>query len=637
MPHENQARLSESEQRMRASFENAALGMVEADREDRLVAVNRRMCQILGYSREALLGKTVFDITAAEDRAQTRELIARLHEGQLDQLDYEKRCLHRDGSIIWVHITASAIRDDAGRFLYSIGTFEDISKRKQAEETVSVLSQAMEAAANSIVLTDRKGRILWVNPAFTRLTGYSLDEVLTHNPRILKSGKQPPAFYEELWRTILSGEPWHGELVNRRKDGSLYNEEMTIAPVRASGANITHFVGIKQNISERKRAEALLRSARLSAERAKAAAEEANQAKDRFLAVLSHELRTPLTPVLAAVELMQRKPNLSDDARHPLEIIHRNVQLEARLIDDLLDLTRIVQGKLVLERKPVQICTVIERAVEISKPDIEARKLHLGVDMKDASQVVMGDKSRLQQVLWNLLNNAVKFTPEGGCVGIRCWREDERVVIEVSDSGIGIEPAALARIFNAFEQGGRAITRQFGGLGLGLAIAKKLVELHGGTISAHSEGKEKGSSFRVSLPVSTTQPVAAPEKRAPDPARSPKRILLVEDNGDTATMVKMLLEVFGYEVDTAGDVAQALQAIDSKRFDLLISDLGLPDHSGLELLQQIRQRGNQLKAIALSGYGHEEDVRRSKEAGFSVHLTKPVDADALVGAISRVL
>ena len=394
---------------------------------------------------------------------------------------------------------------------------------------------------------------------------------------------------------------------------------------------------LEQRVAELKSTEEMLHTARVSAERAKVEAQKANQAKDHFLAVLSHELRTPLTPVLAAVQLLQRRPGLSTEVREPLEIIQRNAQLQARLIDDLLDLTRIAQGKLDLKRKPMNICTVIERAVEIARPDIDARRLHFGVALKDAPHRVNGDASRLQQVVWNLLTNAVKFTPEGGCVGLRCERQDEHVIIEVSDSGIGIEPQDADRIFDAFEQGGRAMTRQFGGLGLGLAIAKRLVEMHEGKISVYSEGRDRGARFRVQLPVSTEPLEATANRNAPASRGPSRRILLVEDNGDTAQMMKMLLAECGYVVETAADVRQALQAVESASFDLLLSDLGLPDGTGIDLMQELRRRGNALKGIALSGYGQEEDLRRSKEAGFSAHLVKPADADALIETIAALV
>jgi len=510
-----EAKLRQSERRIRANFEKAAVGIVEVDSADRFIAVNERMCRIVGYSRAELIGMSVNDITLAEDRSMTGELSASLRSGLRETLDYEKRYVRRDGALLWVHLTASAVRDDAGRFLYGIGTVEDITERKQAE-----------------------------------------------------------------------------------------------------GA---------------------LRAATAAAEEARTAAEEASQAKDRFLAVLSHELRTPLTPVLAAVQLLQRQPGVPDEMRRPLDIMRRNVELEARLIDDLLDLTRIAQGKIALERKPLEIATVIERAVETTKPDMEARKIHFGMELEAGHCWVNGDVSRLQQVVWNLLNNAVKFTAKGGRVAVRCRVEDRRVVIEVSDSGIGFETEAAARIFNAFEQGGNTITRQFGGMGLGLAIAKRLVEMHEGTISAHSGGPGRGATFRVSLPLVSGEEAARERAPATGVPRTSRRILLVEDNPDTATTMAMLLGTFGYQVETAGDVADALKAIGADGFDLLISDLGLPDRSGIDLMKELRQRGNVIKGIALTGYGQNEDVRRSREAGFSAHLTKPVDVEALVESVARVL
>lgn len=423
-----------------------------------------------------------------------------------------------------------------------------------------------------------------------------------------------------------------------RANGSLGWTFARAVPVLDVNGEIREWFGAATDTTERKHAEEALRTAQVSAERAKADAERANRAKDQFLAVLSHELRTPLTPVLAATELLRRRLKLSPDASEPLEIIQRNVQLQGRLIDDLLDLTRIANGKIELGRKPINICTVIERAVEIAKPDIDARRLHFGVTLIDPPHRVYADASRLQQVVWNLLSNAVKFTPEGGSVELRCERVDGHVLIEVSDSGIGIEPEASARIFDAFEQGERSVTRQFGGLGLGLSIAKRLVEMHDGTISVHSNGRNQGATFRVQLPLSTEPLEAAAYKTiAPPSAGRKRRILLVEDNGDSAATMAMLLEEFGFEVEAAADVAQALHAVDSAAFDLLISDLGLPDRSGIELMQELRQRCNKLKGIALSGYGRQEDLRRSKEAGFSVHLVKPVDADLLMETIAGLV
>jgi two-component system CheB/CheR fusion protein len=390
---------------------------------------------------------------------------------------------------------------------------------------------------------------------------------------------------------------------------------------------------------DRKQVEDALKAAKNSAECAKAAAEQANRAKDHFLAVLSHELRTPLTPVVMGLSMLRDRPGLDPAIGEILEMVRRNIELEARLIDDLLDVSRIAQGKIELARGTVELCTIINRAVEVCRPDIEARRLHFGVDFGPAAPYwVQADVPRLQQVFWNLLKNAIKFTPHGGCVGIRCRPEENHVIVEVSDSGIGIEREALSRIFNAFEQAERSITRQFGGLGLGLAISRALVEMHGGQIEAQSAGRDKGATFRVRLPLAAApgQPGVRAPAVPPRRAVRPLRILLVEDHGVTAKMMRMVLTSDGHSVETAGDVATALDLAGRQAFDLLLSDLGLPDGSGYDLMRQLRERGHKFPAVALSGYGQGEDIQRSREAGFAAHLTKPASREAVVEAVASV-
>ncbi|MGE5609704.1 MAG: ATP-binding protein [Bacillota bacterium] len=379
------------------------------------------------------------------------------------------------------------------------------------------------------------------------------------------------------------------------------------------------------------------RSGRDAAERAKAEAEEASRAKDHFLAVLSHELRNPLTPIVAAVSLLRRQLHLDEAGQDALTMIERNTQLETQLIDDLLDMTRIARGKIELAKAPIRLCTVVERAIEVCRPDIEARGLHFGVDWGPRPYWVQADPSRLQQVFWNLLRNAIKFTPKEGCVGIRFGREDDHVVAEVNDSGIGIDPEMLPRLFDPFEQAERSITRQFGGLGLGLTISKALVELHGGTIEAHSEGKGQGAVFRVRLPL--IAPAVVPEQfpASAPPRVRPLRILLVEDHGDTARIMSRLLAADGHEVQRAGALATALDMAGKGTFDLLISDLGLPDGNGLDLMRQLRARGQRIPGIALSGFGMEQDIQSSHEAGFAAHLTKPTSPERLAEAIAAVV
>jgi two-component system CheB/CheR fusion protein len=317
-------------------------------------------------------------------------------------------------------------------------------------------------------------------------------------------------------------------------------------------------------------------------------------------------------------------------------MLHRNVELVARLIDDRLDVTRIARGKIELVRKPIRLSDVIQRAVEVCQPDIDARGLDFGVDAPNFPHIVDADATRLQQVFWNLLRNAIKFTPPGGCVGIRCRCDGDIATVEVNDSGEGIEADALSRIFDAFEQPERSITRQFGGLGLGLTISKSLVEMHGGSIEAQSDGKGRGATFRVRLPIVVAEPRVEPLPAAPRAATRSLRILLVEDHGDTARIMHRLLMRDGHCVERAGDVATALAMANRQRFDLLISDLGLPDRSGLDLMCELRARGSRMPGIALSGYGQEEDIRRSKEAGFGAHLTKPTSPDRLAEVIATI-
>jgi two-component system CheB/CheR fusion protein len=374
-----------------------------------------------------------------------------------------------------------------------------------------------------------------------------------------------------------------------------------------------------------------LQAATMSAERAKAAAEEASRTKNRFIAVLSHELRTPLTPVLTAVTLIDRDPAR---AHQYVDVIRRNVELEARLIDDLLDISRIERGKVELEKRHVDLCEVIERAIEVCRPDVDARGLQFSVDFGPRPYIIDADSARIQQALWNLLKNAVKFTPKGGSLGVRCGLRDDHVVVDVWDTGVGIEPHALARIFEAFNQEHQ---QRLGGLGLGLAISKALVELHGGTIEADSEGVNRGATLTVRLPLALSDRRRLPRAAEGRPRRTPSaplQILLVEDHGDTAEMMISLLELEGHRVEAAADVATALETAQRGKFDLLVSDLGLPDKSGYDLIRELRARGYTLPAIALSGYGQDQDLDNSRTAGFSAHLIKPVDPERLLTAIS---
>lgn len=384
-------------------------------------------------------------------------------------------------------------------------------------------------------------------------------------------------------------------------------------------------------MAERRRAEAVI-------EEQKSAVEAAHRTKDNFLAMLSHELRTPLTPVIAALEVLKSEPLDSSEARESLEMIRRNIDLESQLIDDLLDLTRITRGKLQLQLEPLDAHQAIANVLEMCGAELNGKHLHLSLDLRAEDHHVAADPPKFQQIIWNLLKNAIKFTGENG--GITISSSNERVqglIIRVTDTGIGIEPEVMQRIFNRFEQGDRSFQRRFGGLGLGLTISKSLAEAHGGTLIAESAGRDQGASFWLRM-----KTVPAHERSGrPLPARTGARgrsfrILLVEDHLDTSVALEKLLTRRGHTVAAAPDMRSAIEAAERNQFDLLISDVGLPDGSGVELMTHLRA-ATQIRGIALSGFGMNGDVEKSIKAGFSEHLVKPVNLEKLETAIEQAM
>ena len=370
----------------------------------------------------------------------------------------------------------------------------------------------------------------------------------------------------------------------------------------------------------------------------------ANAAKDQFLALLSHELRNPLSPVISMVaELEARTPD-NPELRQPLAVIRRNVELEARLIDDLLDVTRIAKGKLQLSFEVTSVHESLERAYEICREDILKKQLRFEFRLRAEHKFVNGDPARLQQVFWNLIKNGVKFTPAGGKIVVETSNPSEdRIAIRTIDSGIGIDRGKIEKVFNAFEQGQSSITRKFGGLGLGLAISKAMVRAHGGTISVESGGPGEGSVFSVLLnTVPTPEEAKSPgENNLPNDGadKLPGRkghLLVVDDHQDTCIGMKLLLERRGYQITLAHTADQAIEKAETEKFDLLISDIGLPDRSGYELMKELSAK-NSLRGIALSGFGMENDIDKARAAGFSEHLTKPINFDRLEEAIRNLL
>ena len=518
-------------------------------------------------------------------------------------------------------------------------------QRAQIARTLRESEERFRTLADNVAqlawMADEKGWIFWYNRRWFDYTGTTLEEMQgwgwqeVHHPDYIDP-------VTAKWsRHLEAGQAWEDTFPLRGANGEYRWFLSRAVPVRSEEGKVVRWFGTNTDVTEqRAAAEALAR--------AKEEAETASRAKDDFLAALSHELRTPLTPVLMAAEDLCNDPAVPAEMHETLCMMRRNIVLEARLIDDLLDLTRIARGKLALRQQPCEVHSLIADALEIVREEAQEKGLALEEHLSADRAWINGDPARLQQVFWNLLKNAVKFTPAGGRISVRSWNEQNVLLIEVSDTGIGIVPDAVDRIFLPFEQAGLANDHRFGGLGLGLSISRVVAVMHGGNITARSAGPNQGATFRVELPgaeqnqsrIGNGSADLSPEASAiqsPEEAPQEKlRLLLVEDHEATLTVLSRLLTREGHTVLTADSVAAAWELARRESIDAVISDIGLPDGSGVELMRGLHELYG-LSGIALSGYGMEEDLRRSHDVGFVAHLVKPVEFIQLLGALAQLV
>jgi PAS domain S-box-containing protein len=606
------------------------------DRNWRFTHVNDKVAEMAEWPKEKMIGRVIWEIfpeavgTKFYEKAQA---VMRTGESSHDELFYAPWGR-------WVDTRMYPTKN--GIVIFGA----DITERKRQEELTAVREAKLRESQERLQLATGAADIgtfdffpntgeLQFSGRSRELFGIPPDMKVTYETYL--AGVHPDdrhIVHETVARVRQPGSSGRFDIEYRTIGISDGRERWVAERGRAlldSAGQIMRFIGTMLEITDKKNAEILL-------QRAKNEAEEANRAKDRFLAMLSHELRTPLTPVLMTIASLRREPDLNDGLRHDLEILQRNVELEALLIDDLLDLTRIAHGKLELHNDAVDIHGTIERSLSISAGDIVVKKIQVIRHFEAREHHCWADPARLQQVFWNLVKNSAKFTPVGGRIDISTRNnEAHQIVIEVADNGIGIDSKLMPRIFDAFEQGGGVITSKYGGLGLGLAISKRVVDLHSGTIAARSDGPGRGATFTVTLNAMETSLLEGPVlflESEPALVRH-TQILFVEDHEDTARVLGRILQNAGFDVSHAGTVAGARTLAAGRRFDLVISDLGLPDGSGLELMKALRD-GQGLTGIALSGFGTEEDVAASLAAGFAAHLTKPVDWDRLRSEIERL-
>ena len=500
---------------------------------------------------------------------------------------------------------------------------------QQTEEQFHVLVDSVEEYA--IYLLDSTGNVVTWNSGAQKIKQYTAEEIVGKNFACFYTAEDVAA---EKPQCNLREAARKGHIRDQglrvRKDGSTFHAEVVITALRDSEGKIRGFSKVTRDMTDQ--------ICSRETEAAKIAAEKASKAKDDFLAALSHELRTPLTPALAAANyLAENAAKLPSEFVEDIEIIKRNVRLQARLIDDLLDLTRITRGKLDLQFEDVDAHILVRDAIEIANSAIAAKNLKLSAHLNAEEHYIRADSIRIQQVFWNLINNAVKFTSPGGNIDIRTSNDDRgRFEFEITDNGIGIEVERQTSLFAPFEQADPSVSRQFGGLGLGLAISKHLINLHGGTIEVHSRGRSYGSTFTLTLDAVTkrTQKSGVDSQAPRKPAKS-LRILLVEDHGDTRHTLSRLLTHFGHQISVAENTQTALEMVQSEKFDVVLSDIGLPDGSGYEVISQAKRK-RPVKGVAITGFGTDEDVRRGKEAGFDFHLVKPIDFHELRNVLDQV-
>jgi PAS domain S-box-containing protein len=619
------------EDRLRLALKGADAGLWDWDVTTGVMFWSDELYEVIGLPPDT---PPSYPSWLASVREEDRERADREALDALDRKDafsIEFRVDHPLRGRRWIASRGRTIHDPDGRPLRMIGIALDVTDRKQVEAASRDREEWLWRFAESDIIginfADIHGGIKHANDAYLRLIGYSREDLLAG--RVRWTEVTPPEWLYTDKRAIAEAKqrgtctPYEKEYV--RRDGSRVPVLVGFVLPDKDRDDAVAFI---LDLTERKRAER-------EAQAAKEVAEAATRAKDTFLAALSHELRMPLTPVLMTLTALNSDPKVPSELRDEVKMIRRNLEMEARLIDDLLDLTKITHGKISLELETVDAHAEIRHAIHTCRGDLDGKRLKLDEQLRAGRRCVRADSGRFQQVVWNLVKNAAKFTPEGGTVTVAT--EDtggDRLRIRVCDTGIGIAADVLPHIFDAFEQGGIETTRRYGGLGLGLSITKAIVDAHGGTLVASSRGKGMGATFTVELGGASFPAGEREESRESKPVRERRalRILLVEDHQETARVMARILAGVGHAVTTADSVAAAISKAEQAGFDLVISDLGLPDGSGLELMRGLRP----LPGIALTGYGLEADVKKAREAGFLAHLTKPIDARRLEAILDEV-
>jgi len=641
---QSEAALRESEERFQLALQGADCGTWDYNLSDQTLIWSDRCKAMFGIDLEAEMSFAVFSQAIhPDDRERIQQAIVAAIDRQQDY-DVEMRTLWSNGTVRWVRSIGRVYYNEQGLPNRMAGVALDISHLKQteialreSEERYRVLAEAMP---QMVWLADRTGVQYW-NQRWYDYTGIQRDEALgIGGVQIVHPDEQERTL--ELWQqAIETGQGFDIEQRIRRHDG-VYRWFLNRGlPVQDSSGQITRWVGTITDIDDQKQLETERARLLKQEQAAREAAENANRIKDEFLAVLSHELRSPLNPILGWAKLLRMRKLDATRMECALETIERNAKLQAQLIDDLLDISRILQGKLVLNSTPIALTTIIEEALETVGLMSETKGVQIQTQLDFSPLQISGDSNRLKQVVWNLLSNAVKFTPEGGQVIVSLEYVNDSAQIQVSDTGKGIHPDFLPHVFDRFRQADSTTTRTFGGLGLGLAIAYQIVEMHGGKIQATSLGEGQGATFTVQFPLISGVAESSTPSGDCTPADNLQNIhvLVIEDDTDSRELITTVLQQFGAEVTAVPSATAAMAALSQIKPDILISDIGMPGMDGYRLMQQIRAatRNSEIPAIALSSYTTEADQQKALAVGFQKHLSKPMEPLQLVEAIATLI
>jgi PAS domain S-box-containing protein len=622
--------LRRTEERLATVLRSIGDAVVATDADGRIIFMNPVAERLTGWAQADALGRhsrEVVRLLNRESRTPLPDFLENALHG-MQELDRERRALlqRADGTTFVIGDSVAPVRDADGRITGSVMVFRDVSDSVRNEERLRLMSLAAEKALNGVLITAADERIVYANAAMERISGFAAEELLGMRPQDLLHGPATdPQARRVLREAIEARRPVTVEIVNYGKNRVPYWVELHVAP-SLNDDRITHFVSMQIDITARRLAQESLK--------------EADARKSEFIATVAHEMRNPLAPIRNAVQVMRLAGDDSAARERVRQIIERQLEHMVRLVDDLLDISRISRGKLELRNERVGIQSAVHAALEVSRPMIDAAGHSLSVDMPHEPIEVFADSMRLAQVFTNLLNNSAKYTDRGGKIWLSVAREGDEAIIRVRDNGIGFPPEAAPRLFDAFAQAETAAARTQGGIGIGLALVRSLVGLLGGRVEGHSAGIDKGSEFTVRLPIAQDHIVDEPRARPPVPTTAGgRRMLVVDDDADARDSLTLLLELMGHEVRTAKDGPSAIDIASEFHPEIVLLDIGMPGMSGYTVASRMRADagGSHLLIVAVTSWGQEEDRRRSQEVGIDRHLVKPVDFDELLRVLADYL